>query len=531
MLTQFISRPSRLAISLPSSMRIPWRLPFSSMYWTGGKVALVATTSLPGRTTAGGVTTGAVGYLAAWAPASAGAASRARAIRDDGRRLPRLCIALPPLVTRGVDDAESSRLVDDSADRPEGSPYLPRIGRSARRSAAAEGGEAGFEGDGFFVGEGRGAEAAPLVGGGEPGHGGGHRGRRRLHAERELARRLGGTATIAATGEGAQGPHIEPRHRSRSDAVGGPGRAAPQQPARDGEGGHRNGHRAPRKLARRRQPPAGPTTPLARPAVHGSRHADLVLETPVDDVAVPAHAHGIDVEVPDRGPGEGLVEGGARRGIEGDPARALEVGLDPGVRVLHAHHEVAAVGIPLPTLEARHHAGGHADAPEHHGEGGREVLAVAGTAHEEKLLEGVEQCLLLEHEGVREALGGEVLGEAEGRVVGTAAALRHLAREVADARRHGWELEEAAEAPRRRLHRPPARPEAAGRRELELGVRGVLQARRHRGEDDAAHVVHGHRGRPQLEAEDAGGHEHRVGPDGIEEDLLAHDGPVAVWSA
>src|SRR5215468_6722584 len=131
MLTQFISRPSRLAISLPSSIRIPWRLPFSSMYWTGGKVALVATTSLPGRTTAGGVTTGAVGYLAVWAPAAAGAASRARAMRDDVRRLPRLCIALPPLVTRGVDDAGSSQLVGDSADGPEDSLYLPRIQRSA----------------------------------------------------------------------------------------------------------------------------------------------------------------------------------------------------------------------------------------------------------------------------------------------------------------------------------------------------------------------------------------------------------------
>src|SRR5215467_11097619 len=329
MLTQLISSPSRLAISLPSSIRIPWRLPFSSMNCTGGKVALVATTSLPGRTTAGGVTTGAVGYLAAWAPAAAGAASRARAMRDDVRCLPRLCIALPPLVTRGVDDARSRRLVDDSTDGPEGFPYLPRIGRSAGRSEAAKGGEAGFEGDGFFVGEGRGTEAASLVGSGEPGHGGGHRGSRHLHAKRELARRLGRTATIAAAGEGAQGPHVEPRHGSRSDAVGGPGRAAPQQPARNDEGGHGNGCHAPGQLSRRRQPPTRAAPPLARPAVHGGGHADLVLETPVDDIAVPAHAHGIDVEVPDRGPGRSLVEGGARRRIEGDPARALEVGLDP----------------------------------------------------------------------------------------------------------------------------------------------------------------------------------------------------------
>src|SRR5499426_484393 len=102
MLTQFISRPSRLAISLPSSMRIPWRLPFSSMYWTGGRVALVATTSLPGRTTAGGVTTGEVGYLAACASAAVGSASRARAIRNDVRHQPRLRIVLPPLGSRGM---------------------------------------------------------------------------------------------------------------------------------------------------------------------------------------------------------------------------------------------------------------------------------------------------------------------------------------------------------------------------------------------------------------------------------------------
>src|SRR5262250_284120 len=125
MLTQFISRPSRLAISLPSSMRIPWRLPFSSMYWTGGRVALVATTSLPDRTTAGGVTTGEVGYLAACAFADVGSTSRARAIRNDVRHQPRLCIALPPLGSRGVNVAGSAGQVDDSADGPKGSPYLP----------------------------------------------------------------------------------------------------------------------------------------------------------------------------------------------------------------------------------------------------------------------------------------------------------------------------------------------------------------------------------------------------------------------
>src|SRR5215467_7749681 len=97
MLTQFISRPSRLAISYAVFCLKTWRLPFSSMYWTGCRVALVATTSLPDRTTAGGVTTGEVGYLAACAFAAVGSASRARAIRNDARHQPRLCITLPPL--------------------------------------------------------------------------------------------------------------------------------------------------------------------------------------------------------------------------------------------------------------------------------------------------------------------------------------------------------------------------------------------------------------------------------------------------
>src|SRR5215475_4607955 len=178
MLTQFISRPSRLAISLPSSIRIPWRLPFSSMYWTGGRVALVATTSLPGRTTAGGVTTGEVGYLAACASAAVGSTSRARAIRNDVRHQPRLRIALPPLGSRGPERRGISRPVDDSADGPEGSPYLPRIERNARRSAGAERGQGGFEDRGLFVGERGGAEAAALVGGGEASHRGGRGGNR-----------------------------------------------------------------------------------------------------------------------------------------------------------------------------------------------------------------------------------------------------------------------------------------------------------------------------------------------------------------
>src|SRR3984893_12243590 len=97
MLTQLISSPSRLAISLPSSIRIPWRLPFSSMYWTGGRVSLVATTSLPGRTTAGGATAGEVGYFAACAWAGAGAARAVRARRHNTKSRPGVPVRLPPV--------------------------------------------------------------------------------------------------------------------------------------------------------------------------------------------------------------------------------------------------------------------------------------------------------------------------------------------------------------------------------------------------------------------------------------------------
>src|SRR5262244_788747 len=226
MLTQFISRPSRLAISLPSSMRIPWRLPFSSMYWTGGRVALVATTSLPDRTTAGGVTTGEAGYLAACAFAAVGSASRARAIRNDARHQPRLRIALPPLGSRGVNVAGSAGRSTTALTGQKAPPiYHESSGarddqreRSARRSAGAERGEGGFEDRGLFVGERGGAEAAALVGGGEASHRGGRGRNRRLHAAREFARRLGGTATVAAPGEEALTPRIEARHPRRRDA-------------------------------------------------------------------------------------------------------------------------------------------------------------------------------------------------------------------------------------------------------------------------------------------------------------------------
>src|SRR5262249_47930438 len=202
-------------------------------------------------------------------------------MRDDVRCLPRLGIALPPLVTRGVDDARSRRLVDGSADGPEGFSYLPRIGRSAGRSAPAKGGEAGFEGDGFFIGEGRGTEAASLVGGGEPGHGGGHRGSRHLHAKRELARRLGGAPPGAAPrrgggGGGGGGGRREERGGGGGGAgAGGPGGGAPRRPPRDEGGGPGTGCPARGHLAGRRQPPPRAAPPLARPAVHGGGHADL----------------------------------------------------------------------------------------------------------------------------------------------------------------------------------------------------------------------------------------------------------------
>src|SRR5207244_634314 len=109
---------------------------------------------------------------------------------------------------------------------------------------------------------------------------------------------------------------------------------------------------------------------------------DLVPQAPVDDVAIPAHAEGVEVEGEEIRSELRALQLGARGWIEGDPARAVEVGLDPGVRVLEAHHEVASVGIPLSSLKTGDHSRGNAQAAQHHGQRGSAVPAgaAAGTS-------------------------------------------------------------------------------------------------------------------------------------------------------
>src|SRR6266705_2922855 len=213
-LTQLISSPSRLAISFPSSIRMPWRLPFSSMYWTGGRVALVATTSLPGRTTTGGVTAGEAGYFAACAWAKAGIAIVPRARRPKTTCRPRLRIWLPPVgLGRGC------RWIQPAGQRRRGRARrlpLSTTNRAERRpSATAQGGDGRFEGDGFLGAELARAEATALVGRGEPGQSGRHRGRLLFYAARELTRRFSRGSAKAATGEQAEGLDVEARHGGR----------------------------------------------------------------------------------------------------------------------------------------------------------------------------------------------------------------------------------------------------------------------------------------------------------------------------
>src|SRR5262249_60619553 len=121
----------------------------------------------------------------------------------------------------------------------------------------------------------------------------------------------GGRGAAPARAGGARGPRKKAGPPSGGAAPGGPGRATPEHPPGDAERGPRHGRRGPRQPARRLEPTARSTVPLDGAPMHGGGHADLVLEAPVDDVAVPAHAHGVDVEGPDGGMGEGLVEGGA----------------------------------------------------------------------------------------------------------------------------------------------------------------------------------------------------------------------------
>src|SRR5215470_16654957 len=326
MLTQFISSPSRLAISLPSSIRMPCRLPFSSMYWTGGRVALVATTSLPGRTTAGGATAGAVGYfVCAWA--KVGTAIVLRTSSRTRKRRPELRMGYPPVGLRAWTRPVPAGWSTASLAGQKASSIYHESSRV--RSAATEGCEGGFHGGGFFGAERDGAEAAPLVDGGEAREGRRGAGRLRLHALRELARRLRWRAAQAPTGQEAQGPQIEARHRSWAR----PSRRlrciALQDPRQEDDGAGRRGHGGRRQAPRPVPPAREARAPLGRAAMHRRGDVHLVPEAPVDDVAVPPHPHRVHVEAPRRGSPRGLLDSRARRRIQRDPACAVEECLDP----------------------------------------------------------------------------------------------------------------------------------------------------------------------------------------------------------
>src|SRR5215218_3715006 len=85
-------------------------------------------------------------------------------------------------------------------------------------------------------------------------------------------------------------------------------------------------------------------------------------------------------------PGRGVEAGG---GIEGRPAVAGEVDLDPGVGVRSTDIVVAGERVVRAGGVARRHPGRYPLGTGHHGERGAELLAVAAPLLEEEVLDGV----------------------------------------------------------------------------------------------------------------------------------------------
>src|SRR5919107_5349099 len=81
-------------------------------------------------------------------------------------------------------------------------------------------------------------------------------------------------------------------------------------------------------------------------------------------------------------------------GIEGRPAVAGEVDLDPGVGVRGADIVVAGERVVLAGRVARRHPGRYPLGTGHHGERGAELLAVAALLLEEEVLDGVHFSIL-----------------------------------------------------------------------------------------------------------------------------------------
>src|SRR5215211_4046662 len=123
----------------------------------------------------------------------------------------------------------------------------------------------------------------------------------------------------------------------------------------------------------------------------------------------------------------------ARGGIEGRPAVAGEVDLDPGVGVRGANLVVACERVVLTRGVARRHPGRYPEGPRHHGERGAELLAVAALLLEEEVLDGVHVLALGRDREVVRIGRLEVLVHLEHGVVGVCRALGQPAGELAGA--------------------------------------------------------------------------------------------------
>src|SRR5208283_3296042 len=107
-------------------------------------------------------------------------------------------------------------------------------------------------------------------------------------------------------------------------------------------------------------------------------------EVVVDDPFIPIELDPVQVHTKAREQaGAGVNRRG--RGIEGDPATAGKVGLDPTVGVAGANDIVAADIVEFAGEEAVDLAGRNAQGAEHDSHGGGEVFAVSGTRFKEEM--------------------------------------------------------------------------------------------------------------------------------------------------
>ena len=151
--------------------------------------------------------------------------------------------------------------------------------------------------------------------------------------------------------------------------------------------------------------------------------------------------------------------------------------------VAQPHHEVVAVGVPLAALEAVDHPRGNALCAQHHRQRGREVLAVAGAAHEEKVLERVLGAGTLEDAGVLQ-LAAEPAAQPQRGLVRIGGAGGDPLRQRDDPRGHRRQLGVARQPARVGRQPRVGEVQAARVARLGLGVHGVVQAGRRHGHRD-----------------------------------------------